>query len=92
MPRWLTMIDDHEKIKALIRDTVAETVPTVVKETLEHYGVDITQPTEVQRDQAFLRSARRGYGLAMLAMFGAIGTTLVNVYNWAAGLPPAGPH
>lgn len=48
----------EEETKKVIELTVRETVPHVVKETLTNYGIDASNPIEVQKDQMHLRKWR----------------------------------
>ncbi len=63
---------DREELERIVRMVVTETVPTTVRHTLEHYGVDVAHPSEVQRDQQFLRSARTFAGSLLAKVLTAV--------------------
>lgn len=49
---------NEEETKRVVQMTVNEVVPHVVKETLTSYGIDASNPIEVQKDQQHLRKWR----------------------------------
>lgn len=52
------MATREEEVQRIVKATVSETVPLVVKETLTKYGIDAANPIEVQKDQQHLRKWR----------------------------------
>lgn len=48
----------EDETKRVVEMAVRETVPHVVKETLTSYGIDASNPIEVQKDQQHLRKWR----------------------------------
>lgn len=48
----------EEETRKVVEVTVREVVPHVVKETLTAYGIDASNPIEVQKDQQHLRKWR----------------------------------
>lgn len=47
-----------EETEKVVKMTVNEVVPHVVKQTLTSYGIDAANPIEVQKDQMHLRKWR----------------------------------
>lgn len=73
------MATREEEVQRIVKATVNETVPLVVKETLTKYGIDAANPIEVQKDQQHLRKWRsrldtmggKVFLVCVLAIFGA---------------------
>ena len=72
------MAMDDKEVQRVVKATVSEAVPLVVKETLTKYGIDAENPIEVQKDQQHLRKWRtrldtvggKIFLVSVLAVFG----------------------
>jgi len=85
----------EDETKRVVQMTVNEVVPHVVKETLTSYGIDASNPIEVQKDQQHLRKWRtrldtaggRLFLVALLAIVG-LGTQFLGAgaVDWLKNL------
>lgn len=85
---------ERRELEEVVELTINRAVPQAVRHTLEHYGVDVQKPGEVQRDLAWLRSARRFTGSVLTKVLTtlALALLLVGAAAWAitAKLPHLG--
>ncbi len=52
------MAMSDEEVQKIVKMTVDEAVPHAIEKTLTRYGIDSTNPIEVQKDQQHLRTWR----------------------------------
>jgi len=77
---------DRSEIEDIVKLAVKATVPECVRYTLEHYGFDVHNPTEVQRDLQFTRASRRFFGSIATKVLSVLVIALVSVAAaWAIG-------
>ena len=83
-----------------IREIAHEAAEHAVQEVFVRYGIDATHPIEVQKDFAYLRSARKAsesvgptVKRALIGLFvtGALALLVIGFQSWI-GKPPTPPH
>lgn len=86
-------MDRREEIEEVVELTVVRAVPEAVKHTLEHYGFDVRNPTEVQLDQQWVRASRRFFGSLAVRILSVLvlgGVTAATAWALSHGKLPTG--
>lgn len=84
-----------EQIEALVAKTAEETAQRVIKQTLLSFGIDASDPLEMQADMQHLRNWRTSVNAVkrqgMLSAMGIIVAGVLGLIWMAVNNPPPGP-
>lgn len=87
------MTDDQ--IAALVHSTAEEVAKRTIREMFVTFGIDVTNPMEMQQDMAYLRAWRTSVGtIKKQGLMTAVGIVTIGVLGliWSAMKTGAGPQ